>query len=84
MGRYNARLVLSLPSAGLLRHHKSRFLAIAADGIWIECPPDDRALIDDLIDLSRANDGPLAIHNEPYALARDSALLRTAAARPRP
>jgi signal transduction histidine kinase/ActR/RegA family two-component response regulator len=28
-----------------------------------------RTLIDDLIDLSRANDGPLAIHNEPYALA---------------
>ena len=28
-----------------------------------------RTLIDDLIDLSRANDGPLAIHKEPYALA---------------
>jgi signal transduction histidine kinase/CheY-like chemotaxis protein len=28
-----------------------------------------RTLIDDLIDLSRANDGPLAVHQEPYALA---------------
>jgi c-di-GMP-binding flagellar brake protein YcgR len=45
----NLGIVLSLPSAGMLRHHKSRFLAVADDGIWIECPHDDRALIDDLM-----------------------------------
>jgi c-di-GMP-binding flagellar brake protein YcgR len=41
--------ILSLPSAGMLRHQKSRFLAIAENGFWMECTPDDHALIDELI-----------------------------------
>ena len=49
----NAGLVLSLPSAGMLRHHKSRFLADAPDisggGFWIESAPGEAALIDSLI-----------------------------------
>jgi c-di-GMP-binding flagellar brake protein YcgR len=55
----NAGLVLSLPSAGMLRHHKSRFLADApagaegtgggGAGFWIESAPGEAALIDALI-----------------------------------
>jgi len=45
----NTAAVLSLPSAGMLRHQKARFLAVADDGFWMECSPDDRPLIDELI-----------------------------------
>lgn len=49
----NSAVVLSLPSAGMLRHHKSRFLADETnsgdDGFWIESAPGERALIDALI-----------------------------------
>ncbi|CAN5562490.1 hypothetical protein BH09PLA1_BH09PLA1_00950 [soil metagenome] len=45
----NLGLILSLPSAGMLRHHKSRFLGECPDGIWIESAPADFALIDELI-----------------------------------
>ncbi|HWB54161.1 MAG TPA: hypothetical protein VG722_08210, partial [Tepidisphaeraceae bacterium] len=45
----NAGIVLSLPSAGILRHHKSRFLAECEEGIWVEAPPEERPLINELI-----------------------------------
>ncbi len=45
----NTGAVLSLPSAGMLRHQKARFLAVADDGFWMECSPEDSALIDQLI-----------------------------------
>jgi c-di-GMP-binding flagellar brake protein YcgR len=45
----NNGVVLSLPSAGMLRHHKSRFLADAEDGFWIESAPAEASLIDELI-----------------------------------
>lgn len=45
----NAPVVLSLPSAGMLRHHKSRFLASMPEGFWIESIPADAPLIDQLI-----------------------------------
>src|SRR3954447_5632158 len=45
----NSAMVLSLPSAGMLRHHKSRFLNEADDGIWIESVLAERVLIDELI-----------------------------------
>jgi c-di-GMP-binding flagellar brake protein YcgR len=45
----NAAAVLSLPSAGLLRHHKSRFLADAGDGFWMESVPAERLLVDELV-----------------------------------
>jgi c-di-GMP-binding flagellar brake protein YcgR len=45
----NSATVLSLPSAGMLRHHKSRFLNEVYDGIWIESVPSEQALIDELI-----------------------------------
>jgi c-di-GMP-binding flagellar brake protein YcgR len=44
----NTAAVLSLPSAGLLRHQKSRFLAVAEGGFWMECEPDQAPLIDEL------------------------------------
>src|SRR3982750_792048 len=44
----NSAIVLSLPSAGMLRHHKSRFLAEDSDGVWIETA-EDLMLIDNLI-----------------------------------
>ena len=45
----NSGIVLSLPSAGMLRHHKSRFLSESAAGFWVESAPEDAALIDSLI-----------------------------------
>jgi c-di-GMP-binding flagellar brake protein YcgR len=45
----NSAMVISLPSAGMLRHHKSRFLREESDGIWAESAPEDRVLIDELI-----------------------------------
>jgi hypothetical protein len=45
----NAGIVLSLPSAGMLRHHKSRFLAETPGGFWVESAPRDGALIDALV-----------------------------------
>lgn len=49
----NSAVVLSLPSAGLLRHSKSRFLAEEAhDGapaFWVESDPNERLLINELI-----------------------------------
>jgi hypothetical protein len=46
----NCGLVLSLPNAmGLLHHHKSRFIAEDADGLWIESVAGDRELVDQLI-----------------------------------
>jgi c-di-GMP-binding flagellar brake protein YcgR len=45
----NAGLVVSLPSAGMLRHHRSRFLAVEDEGFWIEMPAGEQPLIDELI-----------------------------------
>jgi c-di-GMP-binding flagellar brake protein YcgR len=45
----NSGAVLSLPSAGYLRHHKTRFLADAGDGFWIESVPEENRLVDELI-----------------------------------
>jgi len=45
----NVGLVLSLPSAGMLRNHKSRFLGESPEGLWIESAPSDADLIDELI-----------------------------------
>ena len=48
----NSSMVLSLPHAGKLRHHKSRFLADAGDGFWVRAVPGEQALLESLI---RAN-----------------------------
>jgi c-di-GMP-binding flagellar brake protein YcgR len=45
----NSAAVLSLPSAGMLRHHKSRFLAQTPEGIWIESARGETPLIDELM-----------------------------------
>jgi c-di-GMP-binding flagellar brake protein YcgR len=54
----NCGVVLSLPSAGMLRHYRSRFLAEAgpehpsgADGaaFWLESVPSERPLLDELV-----------------------------------
>lgn len=44
----NAGAVISLPSAGMLRHHKTRFLGPDDDGFWIEAPAGEKGLIDQL------------------------------------
>jgi hypothetical protein len=44
-----AGAVISLPSEGALRHHKTRLLAAQEEGFWVTCPADDRALIDALM-----------------------------------
>lgn len=45
----NSATVLSLPSAGMLRHHRSRFLNETGEGVWLESIPTERALIEALI-----------------------------------
>jgi c-di-GMP-binding flagellar brake protein YcgR len=49
----NTGVVLSLPSAGMLRHCKSRFLACAGDEIVVEAIPGEQALIGELISTGR-------------------------------
>jgi hypothetical protein len=44
----NSAAVLSLPSAGMARHHKTRFLAETENGFWIESAPTERPLIEAL------------------------------------
>lgn len=46
----NSGVVLSLPSAGILRHHKSRFLSEAQDTFVLESIPEEHALIHELIE----------------------------------
>jgi c-di-GMP-binding flagellar brake protein YcgR len=45
----NCAAIFSLPSAGLLRHHKSRFLAETGQGVWLEVPASEIPLIQELI-----------------------------------
>jgi c-di-GMP-binding flagellar brake protein YcgR len=45
----NCAVVVSLPSAGMLRHHKSRFLTQTDQAFWVEAPAQERAIVDDLI-----------------------------------
>lgn len=45
----NAGVVLSLPSSGMLRHHKSRFLGEREGGILLESVPGEALLIDELV-----------------------------------
>lgn len=45
----NSGIVLSLPSAGLLRHHKSRFLADDELGFWVESAKGESFLIGELL-----------------------------------
>jgi c-di-GMP-binding flagellar brake protein YcgR len=45
----NVAIVLSLPSAGMSRNHKSRLLCELEGGILIDSPHGDAVLIDDLI-----------------------------------
>lgn len=49
----NLGVVLSFPSAGMLRHHKSRFLGMGDGGIWAESPPGEAQLADALIGSGR-------------------------------
>jgi hypothetical protein len=46
----NSPAVVSLPSAGMVRHHKTRLLAETPEGFWIEAVGgEDRPLIDSLM-----------------------------------
>jgi hypothetical protein len=45
----NVGAVISLPSAGMLRHYKSRFLALHEGGLVLEMPKGEEPLINELI-----------------------------------
>jgi c-di-GMP-binding flagellar brake protein YcgR len=45
----NSAAVLSLPSAGMIRHHKSRFLDETPEGVWLESIGTENLLILGLI-----------------------------------
>lgn len=45
----NSALVLSLPSAGILRNYKSRFLGEAPGGFWVEAASGEKPLIKELL-----------------------------------
>lgn len=53
----NCAAVISFPSAGMMRHHKTRLLGEAEGGFWIESVPSEAALIDALI----SNSGQVGI-----------------------
>jgi c-di-GMP-binding flagellar brake protein YcgR len=46
----NLAAVLSLPSAGMFRHYKTRFLTRCDDGVWIEGVSKEHLLVDSLIE----------------------------------
>jgi len=45
----NAPAILSLPSAGMVRHHKTRFLLADTEAFWVEAPPHEEAFFDALV-----------------------------------
>src|SRR5690349_1818642 len=45
----NAGIVISLPSAGMLRHCKSRLLSPDENGFWIQAPAEEQSLVDELM-----------------------------------
>jgi c-di-GMP-binding flagellar brake protein YcgR len=45
----NSALVISLPSAGILRNYKSRFLGSHPEGFWIEAASEEKPLIEELL-----------------------------------
>jgi hypothetical protein len=45
----NAGALLSLPSAGMFRNHRTRFLACDEGGFWIEMPVGEKPLVDALV-----------------------------------
>jgi hypothetical protein len=54
----NCGAVLALPSTGMIRHHKTRFLAETENGFWIEAAGEaDRALVDSLM----AEEAPVGV-----------------------
>jgi c-di-GMP-binding flagellar brake protein YcgR len=70
----NAGIVVSLPSAGLFRHHKSRFLAETEEGIWVEVPAQEQPLVEELI-LSAKRTG-ISFRQGPLKIVFTAALLR--------
>jgi len=50
----NCGAVLSLPSAGMIRHHKTRFLAEAENGFWIEGAPEAERHLVEALDVRRS------------------------------
>jgi c-di-GMP-binding flagellar brake protein YcgR len=65
----NSAMVLSLPSAGMLRHHKSRFLSQEDGNFWVESAPDDRKLIDELINSQQPVGVSFKAQNKTVAFA---------------
>lgn len=53
----NAAVVLSLPSAGLLHNHKTRFLGENEQGLWLEAPANAKLLLEELLAAKK----PLAV-----------------------
>lgn len=45
----NAGAVISLPSAGMVRHYKTRLLAVDGNAFWIETPPNEQPLVKALL-----------------------------------
>src|SRR5438067_13505182 len=45
----NTAVVPSLPSAGMLRHCKTRVLGNTDDGVWLESIPAEHVLIEELV-----------------------------------
>jgi len=45
----NSAAVLALPSAGMVRYYKSRFLRAVDHRVWLESVPGERALVESLI-----------------------------------
>ncbi|HEX4052763.1 MAG TPA: PilZ domain-containing protein [Tepidisphaeraceae bacterium] len=70
----NVAIVLSLPSAGMLRNHKTRFLCELEHGILVQAPRGEHALIEELIK-NRTLCG-VAFANRAFNLVFESPILR--------
>jgi len=70
----NGGAVLSLPSAGMLRHCKSRFLAEHEGGVLIEAAPDHRVLVQTMID--SGEHGIVSFKSGVYKVVFGSRILR--------
>jgi c-di-GMP-binding flagellar brake protein YcgR len=70
----NAGIVLSLPSAGIFRHHKSRFLTDTEEGIWVEVPLQEKPLVDALV--ASAHPAGISFRQGPLKIVFTAPLLR--------
>jgi c-di-GMP-binding flagellar brake protein YcgR len=70
----NVGAVLSLPSAGMIRHYKSRFLSQTDEGLLLEAPPSEGPLLQELINSKKL--AGISFRNGHHKIVFTAAILR--------